>query len=367
MALGFVLLGCLPIGAQSTVPGTPAGTAFSGWFAAFNGGDATAYAAFVRKNWPDGVQYLKDDADFRAATGGFDLRQVDAASTPAKFIALVQERNSDQFAQVIVTVNAAEPHQILELLIRAAPRPAEFALPHLSADALVIALTGRLQRDTAGDRFSGAVLVARDGKPVFEQAYGLADRERKQPNRTDTLFRIGSMNKMFTAVATMQLVQAGKLSLDGTVGTYLADYPNREVASKVTVRELLAHTGGTGDIFGPEYEAHRLELRTLSDYVGLYGKRGSRVRARKPLRVQQLRLHPARRDRRTGQRPKLLRLRARARLSSGRDGVDRFRTRRSSGRRAQRGLHAHADGARTEHRHAPVPRHVRGRRLHDRR
>jgi CubicO group peptidase (beta-lactamase class C family) len=53
----------------------------------------------------------------------------------------------------------------------------------------------------------------------------------------------------------------------------LPDYPNRDVAA-VTVHQLLTHTGGTGDIFGPEFEAHRLELKQLKDYVELYGNRG---------------------------------------------------------------------------------------------
>ena len=82
------------------------------------------------------------------------------------------------------------------------------------------------------------------------------------------------MNKMFTAVATLQLVEAGKLALDDPIGKYLPDYPNKEVASKVTVRHLLTHTGGTGDIFGPEFEQHRLKLREHRDYVKLYGARG---------------------------------------------------------------------------------------------
>ena len=63
------------------------------------------------------------------------------------------------------------------------------------------------------------------------------------------------MNKMFTAVATLQLVEAGKLALDDPIGKHLPDYPNKEVAAKVTVRHLLTHTGGTGDIFGPEFES----------------------------------------------------------------------------------------------------------------
>jgi CubicO group peptidase (beta-lactamase class C family) len=79
---------------------------------------------------------------------------------------------------------------------------------------------------------------------------------------------------MFTATAIMQLVQAGKIKLDDPLGKFLTDYPNKDVASKVTIHHLLTHTGGTGDIFGPEFESHRLQLRTLDDYIKLYGSRG---------------------------------------------------------------------------------------------
>ena len=79
------------------------------------------------------------------------------------------------------------------------------------------------------------------------------------------------MNKMFTAVATLQLVEAGKLGLDDPIGKHLPDYPNKEVAEKVTVRHLLTHTGGTGDIFGAVFEQNRLKLRRHGDYVKLYG------------------------------------------------------------------------------------------------
>ncbi len=141
------------------------------------------------------------------------------------------------------------------------------------ADALT-ALRAQLDQDTAAGQFAGAVLVARNGQAIFSGAYGLADREKKVPNRLDTRFRIGSMNKMFTAVAVLQLVQAGKVRLTDPLGKYLTGYPNRDVASRVTIHHLLTHTGGTGDIFGPAFESHRLELRTLQDYVNLSGTRG---------------------------------------------------------------------------------------------
>ncbi len=145
---------------------------------------------------------------------------------------------------------------------------------HLSEDRLIAALRVELARDSKAGTFSGAAIVAKNGTPVFAQAYGLADRAKNIRNTLDTRFRLGSMNKMFTAVAIMQLVQAGKIDLHKTLGAYVRDYPNKDIASKVTIAELLTHTGGTGDFFGPEFDAHRLQLRTLDDYVALFGKRG---------------------------------------------------------------------------------------------
>jgi CubicO group peptidase (beta-lactamase class C family) len=147
--------------------------------------------------------------------------------------------------------------------------------PPISADsAFAKALRARLITSSQAGEFSGAVLVIRDEKTLFEGAFGLADREKDVLNTTVTQFRVGSMNKMMTAVATLQLVQAGKLRLDEPLGTYLPDYPNKDLASRVTLHHLLTHTGGTGDIFGPDFNLHRLELRTVSDYLQLYGNRG---------------------------------------------------------------------------------------------
>lgn len=144
---------------------------------------------------------------------------------------------------------------------------------HLQQTQVIAALRAHLQREAAAGRFAGTVLLAKNGVPVFTGAYGMADRARHIPNTLDTRFRIGSMNKMFTAVSVLQLVQAGKLRLNEKLGEVLPDYPNASVRG-VTIEQLLTHTGGTGDIFGPQFGAHRLQLRTLDDYVKLYGTRG---------------------------------------------------------------------------------------------
>jgi|SRR5579859_1838341 len=271
----FLLLVCFVSAtcfAQTQFPDTPAGHQAAAWLAVFNRGDKDAFREFLQKNFPSRLERLEGAMEFRQATGGFDLKKVEE-STPTKFVALVQERNSDQMARMTLEVESAEPHQISNMELQAVPRPAEFALPRLSQSELIAATKKEIEHEAAADRFAGTVLIAKDGKPVLAEAYGLADREHKTPNMLKTRFRIGSMNKMFTAVSILQLVQAGKVGLNDSIGKYLTDYPNQDVATKVTIHHLLTHTGGTGDFFGPEFDKHRLELRTLQDYVKLYGSR----------------------------------------------------------------------------------------------
>lgn len=243
------------------------------WLQVFNSGDRDGFKAYLEKNRPADVPHLDGLMDFRQRTGGFELKKTEE-STPTKYVALLKEKVSDQFARLTIEVEPEEPHRISKFELWAVPTPAEFAPPRETEGDAVASLRKYLEAETAAGHFSGAALVAKNGTIVFEQAYGMADREEKIANQANTKFRIGSMNKMITAVAIMQLVQAGKIQLSDTVGKYLPDYPNKDVASKVKIENLLTHTGGTGDIFGPEFEAHRLALRTLQDYVNLYGKRG---------------------------------------------------------------------------------------------
>ncbi|MBV8847242.1 MAG: beta-lactamase family protein, partial [Bryobacterales bacterium] len=243
---------------------------FSAWLEVFNSGDRSRISDFLKANFPSAN--LDGQMNFRERTGGFEVRALEQADATS-LTGLVQERGSDQFGRFTIVVEPEEPHRITRFPVAAIPRPAEFAVQRMSEAEVVAALRTQLEKDAAADRFAGAVLLAKDGKVVFSEAYGLADRDKKVANKLDTRFRIGSMNKMFTAVAVLQLAQAGKIKLTDPLGKYITNYPNQDVATKVTIHQLLTHTGGTGDIFGPEYNAHRLELRTLNDYVALYGKR----------------------------------------------------------------------------------------------
>jgi D-alanyl-D-alanine carboxypeptidase len=224
--------------AQATLPSTAAGAQLSAWLTAFDSHDRATLLAYLQKNAPDRVAHIDDELDFGRRTGGFDLRKVqDCDDTTCA--ALVQERNSDQFARANIEVDPAPPHLIKKLDIRAIPRPAEFPLPPFTEAAALDALRSRLDKGSTDGTFSGAAIVAKDGKPCFTGAYGLADREKKIPNTLDTKFRIGSMNKMITATAIVQLAQAGKLKVSDPLIKFLPDYPNQAWASKVTIHQLL--------------------------------------------------------------------------------------------------------------------------------
>jgi D-alanyl-D-alanine carboxypeptidase len=263
------------------LPATPASKLFSAWLAAFNSADVEQFKAFDDKYKPDPP--MVGDADFRKMTGGFTLLRVES-SEPTKLVALLKERASENMGRMEMTVSADDPPKVLGIDIRLVPAgppaasrgsavPTSAQITRLTVEETIAATNKRVDELVAADQFSGAILVAQHGKTLMARAVGMENREKNVANSLDTKFRIGSMNKMFTSVAAMQLIERGKLSLDDAVGKHLPDYPNKDVAGQVTVRQLLTHTGGTGDIFGPEFEKNRLTLKTPNDYVKLYGNR----------------------------------------------------------------------------------------------
>ena len=98
------------------------------------------------------------------------------------------------------------------------------------------------------NNFSGSVLVAREGKPVFSKGYGMANIELNVPNSPDTVFRLGSITKQFTAMAIMILNEQGKLSVNDPICKYLPECP--AAWQPITIRNLLTHTSGIANYTG---------------------------------------------------------------------------------------------------------------------
>ncbi len=140
----------------------------------------------------------------------------------------------------------------------------------LSNEEIAKELDAYLQKLDANDLFSGTVLVAKDGKPFFRKVYGVANKDFNVPNRIDTKFNLGSMNKMFTSVAIAQLVERGKLSFDDPLAKFLPDYPDKESAQKIKIKHLLSHTAGLGSYFNQKFfESSREKYRTVDDMMKL--------------------------------------------------------------------------------------------------
>lgn len=99
-----------------------------------------------------------------------------------------------------------------------------------------------LARVAAGD-FNGVVLVARQGQIIFQHGFGHANLEWNIPNDLQTKFEIGSMTKQFTAMLILQLVNEGKIRLEGHISDYLPYY-RHDTGNQVTISELLSHTSG---------------------------------------------------------------------------------------------------------------------------
>ncbi len=129
-----------------------------------------------------------------------------------------------------------------------------------------------IRASSDADAFSGAVLVARGGRILLDQGYGLANREWNIPNDGDVKFRLGSLSKQFTAVAVMLLNEQGKLDLDAPIKTWLPDAPAAWDA--ITPRHLLSHTAGVPNFTAfSDFAAQKTLPATLPQLIARFRDR----------------------------------------------------------------------------------------------
>jgi CubicO group peptidase (beta-lactamase class C family) len=246
------------------------------YFKAFNSGDADVMRKYFESNFADTGVPLEERVrrydSIRKQVGKLELEEVKVTDR-GEANAVARAANGDWLLYTF-QFEPQPPHRIVGISVEG-----EDSRPDLSTGAtrkttneeLVVAL-GKYLNDLASEgRFSGVVLVAGGNKPLFEKAYGMANLSFKIPNRIDTKFNLGSINKIFTQIAIGQLLQQKKLKLDDPVGKHYPDYANRDVADRVTIRHLVEMTSGMGDIFNEKYDAIPKErLRSLMDFLPLF-------------------------------------------------------------------------------------------------
>jgi len=186
-----------------------------------------------------------------------------------RWSALVKSERTEEWSEFVVFFISDNPEKIAGIQMRPASLSSlpEFST-HISQRKLKRELRSFLRRASEKDVFSGAVLLAKGDEVIFTGAEGPADKRFKVPNNTETKFNLGSMNKMFTAVAIMQLVEEKKLQLDDHLNKFIDEsWISPDISQKIQVKHLLSHTSGLGSYFNSVYEASaKNSFRALDDY-----------------------------------------------------------------------------------------------------
>jgi CubicO group peptidase (beta-lactamase class C family) len=258
------------------LPDTAAGKQLAEWLRVFAGGNQDAFTRFIAEHYSQTLleqDKANDRADRQARIYldalSFDTRSIEK-STPQEIVVLAQASLTGLWYRLTVKVEAEPPYRISEYSSQRIQPPAETQSRKLSERDFIKQIEMFMSKLAAADAFSGNLLIAKDGKPIFTNAYGLASKAHKIPNRIDTKFNLASVGKVFTAVSIMQLIEQGKLALTDTVGKHLPEYPNKQVAAKVTIHHLLSHSSGMGDMHGAQYTCRKGILRQVRDYFPLF-------------------------------------------------------------------------------------------------
>jgi CubicO group peptidase (beta-lactamase class C family) len=262
-------------------PKTPAGERARTLFDLFNDKITIAPKEFVRENCSDGFKSRVPENQWggaiqqiKAMAAPYDLASIDK-SEPNEVAFTIRSKSAGMAFAIEVSVEPQAPHLIGSMMFRpagpgaGAPAPSPAAPkpqgPVGAPDAARI--KAYLDEQAEAGKFSGTALVAKDGKPLLLESAGLASKRFRAPNAADTKFNLGSINKSFTAVAVLQLVEAGLVGIDDPIGKYLDFFP-KEVGEKVKVRHLLDMSSGWGDYWRhPYFLQHKDQLRTVADHM----------------------------------------------------------------------------------------------------
>ncbi|HZS10587.1 MAG TPA: serine hydrolase domain-containing protein [Blastocatellia bacterium] len=265
-----------PAQPQADAANNPAARRANEIIGLINSGNRAEAAKYVTENY--GAEFAKMPMDahlgfisrLHDTTRGVEFHSIQEAK-PTEVTALLKNKLTGGWVALVVRVEPDAPNRITGLGLRRPKPPAGAkAAQKLTDEQMARELEAFVHKLADADVFSGAVLLAKDGKVIFKKAYGTANKDFNAPNRVDTKFNLGSMNKMFTSVAIAQLVERGKLSFDDPLSKFLPDFPDKESAEKIRIKHLLTHTAGLGSYFNKKFmESSRALYRTVDDMMKL--------------------------------------------------------------------------------------------------
>lgn len=136
--------------------------------------------------------------------------------------------------------------------------------PSLTSQDISLKADEYIQAHVGMNQFSGSVLIAKDGQIILKKGYGFANYEHDVSNDAQTKFCLASLTKQFTAMAVMQLCEAGLLNVDDPINKHIPEYPNGD---KITIHHLLSHTSGIPNFTASVDEETRVKPCSLEEII----------------------------------------------------------------------------------------------------
>jgi CubicO group peptidase (beta-lactamase class C family) len=240
---------------QYSIPDTPAGNRLTELISVINSGNYTSINSYIMENFTDGfigkssinshtdslmnIHFTSHNLEFIKWT----------SSSSYRILGIFNNQLMDNYINFGLEVETQPPYRIDVTFLG----PSEYidhksSLQEMSEAQVVATFESLIDNLSDSDVFSGTVLIGKNDNIIFQKAYGFANKDTLIFNENDTRFNIGSVGKMFTAVAIAQLAENGSLSYEDNIGMYLgSDWVNDEIGEKVKIKHLLTHTSGLGD------------------------------------------------------------------------------------------------------------------------
>ncbi len=245
----------------------------------FNSGEPDRIKLFIEeectgrfKNIPL-EQHLNVFSDFLLQTGGIEFHSIRTYDPPRKgeTIVILKDKNFESWRAFTLRFNEDQNFLITEISFNDARTPSNVKENPLTEKDFIQKIKKIMFRLSESEVFSGTVLVAKGSDVIFSYAAGDASKRYHVPINIDTKFNLGSMNKMFTSLTIMNLVEKGKLALEDTLDKFVDEtWLPKDITAKITIHNLLTHSSGLGSYFNAVYSRSSRQLfRKLDDYKPL--------------------------------------------------------------------------------------------------